>query len=120
MEKFLSFFKKTKFLFLYAFLAPIIMFAEDKLPENPTAETGAQNIQQYVAEIFKFAGFIIIPFATLMIIIGAYQYIASAGNPDGIQAAKRTLFAAIASVVLYFLSLALIKIIAPNVDLSIF
>lgn len=49
--------------------------------------------------------------AVLFIIIGGFQYITSAGNPDGIYKAKQTLLYAIIGLIVVILSFAIVKFV---------
>jgi len=52
--------------------------------------------------------------AVLFVIIGGFQYITSAGNPDSIQKAKNTILYAILGVVTSIIAFAVVKFITDN------
>ncbi len=51
---------------------------------------------------------------TLMIVIGAIQYITSAGNPQGLETAKKKIYHAFEALLLFIFMAAIINYIVPG------
>lgn len=64
---------------------------------NTSSLEGITTLLQNAIYLLSFA---IGALAVIFIIIGGIQYISSAGNPDGVSKAKKTIFYAIGGVVL--------------------
>lgn len=112
--------KKTLFFFLFfSIFLPSLSFAADlsKLVYTPMEEIPGfgrpENYQQYVAAIYNFGIWTIGISAVLMISIGAFMYIGSAGNTSTAGKAKGIITDAIAGVILAMISYILIYTINP-------
>ena len=73
-----------------------------------------------IASIIKFLLGLITSVAVLFVIIGGFQYMTSAGNPDQIQKAKSTIKYSIIGLVIIILSYAIVKYIPAQFGLKIF
>ena len=51
---------------------------------------------------------------TLMIVIGAIQYMSSAGNPQGLEAAKKKIFHAVEALLLFIFMTAILNFVIPG------
>ena len=68
---------------------------------TPTAEISkVQGVLDFVCNIFGWMFYFLIALAVLFIVIGAYRYLTSGGNPEKVKGANNTLlYAAIAVAV---------------------
>jgi hypothetical protein len=62
------------------------------------------NVIEIVLQIIGFA-------ATIMIIVGGFRFLTSAGNPSGVEAGKKTLTNAIIGLVIALAAIAIVNII---------
>lgn len=63
----------------------------------------ANNISEYITNIFNWLTPVIISLAVLMVIYAGYLYLTSQGNPDGIGRAKEILIGVVVGLMVYFL-----------------
>lgn len=75
------------------------------IKDPQTGEEGA------IVKISKAILYIVATIAVLFLIIGGFQYITSAGNPDAIEKAKSTILYAIIGVIACLLAYAVVKYI---------
>ena len=68
----------------------------------------------YINCIYRFATWLAIGLAILMMIWGGYKYITSQGNPDTIEEAKTIISGAIVGLVLLILARLILTVISPN------
>lgn len=78
------------------------------LPSGPNALP--DMIRAVINMLLYLLGFI----AILFLIIGGYQYIASSGNPDQIETAKKTIMYAVIGIVVVVLSWAIIYFVTSS------
>lgn len=91
---------------------------EIQIPGNP-ARTQIEFVA-YINSIYKFVSLIIGALGAVMFIIGGFQYLLSAGNTAAAGEAKRTMFAALAGIVIVLTAFFLLKIINKElVDLQV-
>lgn len=64
---------------------------------DTTSLGGVEQLGKNAIQLFSFA---VGALAVIFIIIGGIQYISSAGNPEGVSKAKKTIFYAIGGVIL--------------------
>lgn len=74
--------------------------------------TKAKTLNELAKEIQKIAYLILIPLSILMILIGAFQFLTSAGAPEKTTKAKQTLFYAAIGVFLIILAAAFPSILS--------
>lgn len=115
---FLLFFVITA-IFVFPFLALAQGWSpEIQIPGNP-ARTQIEFVA-YINSIYKFVSLIIGALGAVMFIIGGFQYLLSAGNTAAAGEAKRTMFAALAGIVIVLTAFFLLKIINKElVDLQV-
>lgn len=53
--------------------------------------------------------------AVLFIIVGGFQYVSSAGNPESVQKAKNTILYAVVGLIVVILSYAIVNFIITNI-----
>ncbi len=80
-----------------------------KDPEKPEGvPSGLLNIINSISEAILY---VVGTIAVLFIIIGGFQYITSAGNPDAIEKAKNTILYAVIGIIIALLAYAIVKYI---------
>lgn len=102
-----------KFLLIY-FLLPINkalastgdIFNQTNVPKN--------TLQELINMVINSVLGILATVAVLFLIIGGFQYVTSAGNPESIQRAKNTILYAILGVVTSIIAFAVVKFITDN------
>ncbi|MFH1559628.1 MAG: hypothetical protein ABIC19_03890 [Patescibacteria group bacterium] len=84
-----------------------------KNEENPS------DVPSYIGNIYKFVSLAIGIFAVVMFMVGGFQYLTSAGNTAAVAAAKETMIAALAGMIIVLTAYTLLRIINKNlVDLQ--
>ena len=80
---------------------------------NPiSACSGANaNFGCVATKIVNAIFYVAIPIVTVMVLIGAFQILTSAGNPEKIQTAKKTIFWAVGGFVIIIIGLGITSII---------
>lgn len=102
------------------FLAPVLVFAAANTSYQPmeqipgAAELTTGNFYEYIAGIYKFGIWGVGIAAFLMIIIGGFMYITSAGNTASMGKAKDVITDAVIGLLLAMLSWLLLYIINPD------
>jgi len=79
------------------------LLAANTLFDGPAGKVDTNSldgIPVLIGNAVSLLSFAIGALAVIFIIVGAIQYITSAGNPDGVAKAKRTIFYAIGGVIL--------------------
>ncbi len=106
------------FLFLLNFLPNLSYAALGKFNYVPMEEIPGfgkpESYELYILAIYKFGLWTVGISAVLMISIGAFMYITSAGNTSSTGKAKEIIFDAIAGVILALTSYVLLYTINPN------
>jgi len=69
------------------------------------------NFGEFVSLIWSFGSRVIVAFAVFFIVMGAFYYIASAGNEEKIEQGKEMVFGSIIAVVMVLLSGVLIRVL---------
>ncbi len=85
-------------------------------PENPGGVPG--TLLSAINTISKAILYIVGTVAVLFLIIGGFQYITSAGNPDGIEKAKATILYAIIGIIVALLAYSIIRYIITSPGLG--
>lgn len=118
-------FKGSKFI-LFFILFIVFAFqiatclAED--PAKPTSDllnlqvpifnySQAASLPEYIANIFKYAMIVLIPLASIMIIIAGISWIAAAGNQQKIKTAKDQISSALLGLILGLLTYTLLSFV---------
>ena len=100
--------KKYLFLALLIVLfAPVTINAQVEI-ENPVT---SDSLWELLSKVIDFIFYISISIASLMIIIGAYFFLTSAGEPGKVQTAKNVILYALIGLVVVFLSKAIINLL---------
>jgi hypothetical protein len=101
--------KKYLILFLLVILlVPIIMISAQVEIENPVT---SDSLWELLSRVIDFIFYISISIASLMIIIGAYFFLTSAGEPGKVQTAKNVILYALIGLAVVFLSKAIINLL---------
>lgn len=98
------------FLFLTPFLAASIEF------KSPIKFTTPSEI---FASITKFAYFVLVPIAIIIVLIGAFQFLTAAGAPDKISKAKQTIFYGVIGLVVVIFAAAVPSILINILGLEV-
>jgi len=77
----------------------------------PTELGEVNNFGEYISLIWAFGSKVIIAFAVFFIVLGAFYYIASAGNEERIEDGKEMIYGSLISIAIVLLSGALIRIL---------
>jgi TRAP-type C4-dicarboxylate transport system permease small subunit len=88
------------------------------VPAWPFIGQATKSLPNMIAFIAKIILLIVATIAVLFLIIGGFQYITSAGNPDAIEKAKATILYAIIGIVVCIIAYTAVhwivaKLIAP-------
>ena len=112
MKKYLTLF------LLIVLLAPIAINAQVKQVkiENPTT---SKSLWSLIDKVINFVFYISIPIAALMIVVSAYYFLTSAGEPAKVQTAKDVIMYALIGLVVVFLSKAIIGMLAKIFGIEI-
>lgn len=84
------------------------------LPDKEPSEYGLGDIFEVIGNIMSIALMIASVVALIYLIIGGYQYIVSAGNPEAVQQAKQTILWAVVGLIVAFSALAVINFLIKN------
>lgn len=76
---------------------------------------GKDDLARLIVNISEIALALVGTVALLFLIVGGFQYITSAGNPDNVAKAKSTILYSIIGLILAILSYAIIKFIIEKV-----
>ena len=113
--------KISKFWLLFAFfLFPLVSRAAftytplEKIPGSESSTSDVTDFYAYLSAIYKFGIWAIGIAALLMITIGGYMYITSAGNNTSMEKAKGVITDAIVGLVLALTAYLLLYIINPD------
>jgi len=108
---------------LIVLLVPIAISAqEEDCPagkiciDNPTT---SKSLWGLLDKVINFIFYISISIASLMIIVGAYFFLTSAGEPGKVQTAKNVILYALIGLVVVFLSKAIIGMLAKIFGIEI-
>src|SRR5207248_2195660 len=82
---------------------------------NPVSGTSFGDILTAIINaLLLFAGAV----AVLFLIIGGFRYVVSAGNPEQVEAAKKTILYAILGLIVIFIAFVLVKLIQQYLGVS--
>jgi len=99
---------------LVLILIPQVSFA-DNTPSLPNPISGGEkdkiDIKQVMIRVMQLTLAIVDVFALLMFIIGGFEFLTSAGNPEKVKKAKDTLIWATIGIVVITLSYTLLKFV---------
>lgn len=79
-----------------------------------TGNNGTELVGNYITILYKYGASIIGIAAVLIIVVSGIQIIIGGANPEGVNQAKTRILQAILSLVLLFLSAAILKTINPG------
>lgn len=74
------------------------------------------TFEEYVNRIYQFVTLIVGLLAVGMFMIGAFQYLTSAGNTSATAEAKKTMFSALAGIIIVISAFLILRVI--NIDLT--
>ena len=77
----------------------------------PTELGQVNNFGEYVSLIWAFGSKVIIAFAIFFIVLGAFYYIASAGNEEKIEEGKEMIYGSLIAIAIVLLSGVLIRLL---------
>jgi len=97
---FLEFIKNLFVTTAYAATLPQTPWGFPLLRDANPVEYDLSDVLRLIGNFINIAMTLAAVIAVIYIIIGGYKYVMSSGNPEGIQQAKSTLFAAIAGLVI--------------------
>ena len=100
---------KSYFLKTLAFTLPDLWGGTSK--GNSASPPGLNDLRQLIFNVAGIAVALVGTVALIFLIIGGFQYITSAGNPDNIGKAKNTILYSIMGLILVIISYAIIKFI---------
>jgi len=94
---------------------PQITLAQDSTPSLPNPITDEVDkkidIQQVMIRVMQLTLAIVDVFALLMFVLGGFEFLTSAGNPEKVKKAKDTLIWATIGIVVITLSYTLLKFV---------
>ena len=77
------------------------------LPEPTTGASLGEILGDVIEALLLFAGAV----AVLFLIIGGFRYVVSSGNPDQVEAAKKTILYAVLGLIIIFIAFVLVQLI---------
>ena len=87
--------------------SPVAAQTKPNVP-NPTKGTNLGDILfDVINALLLFAGAV----AVLFLIIGGFRYVVSTGNPEQVEAAKKTILYAILGLIIIFIAFVLVKLV---------
>lgn len=98
-------------------LIPTIILAQTPMfsVPNPISYTSLPAVIKALIQIaFTAAGLV----AVIYIIVGGFRYITSSGNPEGIEAAKATIFNSIIGLIIILISFLLVNYILEKLNVG--
>jgi len=87
-------------------LSPLVAYAQDS---NQTALGQADTFGDFISLIWSYGSQVIIALAIFFVILGAFFYIASAGNEERISQGKQMIFGSFIAIVIVIFSGVLIR-----------
>lgn len=106
--------KKLKKLMWLLFLQASPALAEIEKPTAPTG-IGETSLKDLITTISSTLLLILGAVAVLFIIIGGFQYISSAGNPENVGKAKTTILYGVIGIIAALLSYAIVQFVITNI-----
>lgn len=97
-------------------MMPASVLAQPQLIQPSNSPTG--NLQTLITRISNTILLIVGIIAVLMLIIGGFQYIASAGNPESVGKAKSTILYAVIGILVTLLAYALVQYVISRMFTS--
>ena len=94
------------FLILTAIFAPVLAGADEIKIDNPLGSTS--TVPALLAKITNFIWFMALAVAPILILIGAYYFLTSAGDPEKVKIGKNTIIWTFVGLLVIFLSNALV------------
>lgn len=110
--------KKISKIILALFLISLILtIATPTLAIDPPDDPGGvpTGLIDAISKISSAILFVIATVAVLFLIIGGFQYITSAGNPDAIEKAKNTILYAVIGILASLLAYAVVQFIISQI-----
>ena len=115
----------SKLTILYVFLSPVISFAAGNsvntgncVPNNSGVFPNCipqNDLVTLLNKIITISLGLVGTVALLFLIIGGFQYISSAGNPDSVGKAKNTILYAIIGIIVTLVSWAVVQFVIGNI-----
>ncbi len=106
--------KKINLFFLAILFKATPVFAAIDQPENPGNRLPT-DLKAVITTISNTLLMVLGVIAVLFIIIGGFQYVTSAGNPDNVGKAKNTILYGIIGLVFAIISYAIVKFVIDNI-----
>ncbi len=114
-EKKFLFILFSLFLLLYSFSPAQAVYTYELMEKIPGFESiSGSDFPNYILAIYKFAIWTVGIAALLMIIIGGFMYMTSAGNTSRMDTAKRVIFDALYGLIVAFAAWLLLYVINPD------
>jgi len=101
---------------LIVLLVPIAISAQQVEIENPVT---SDSLWGLLDKVINFIFYISISIASLMIVVGAYFFLTSAGEPGKVQTAKDVIMYALIGLVVVFLSKAIIALLLETFGVDV-
>ena len=96
---------------LIILLAPITIQAQAVEIENPL---GYNSLWELLGAVIDFIFYVSIPLASLLIVVAAYFFLASGGEPEKVTKAKHIIIYTLIGLTVVFLSKAIINMLAER------
>lgn len=106
-----------KFLWLIFLQAsPVLAKIDDPVnPDNKLPGGGTEGLKSVITSVSNALLAVLGVVCVLFIIIGGFQYVASAGNPDSVGKAKNTILYAVIGLIFAILSYAIVSFIVNKI-----
>ena len=85
---------------------------------NVVAPTGATDLGDIIVKVINFFLLFAGAVAILFLIIGGFRYVVSAGNPDQVEGAKKTIMYAIVGLIIIFIAFALVQVVQQQLGVK--
>ncbi len=114
---------KKKLIIFWAFLITVIVSPSPTIAQCPqegcpegtscTIFNECLNLSGFIDAIITWGMGIIATLCVLMLIVAGFQYITSAGNPEAVESAKKTIQYAIGGLILLAMAYIIIDLLVP-------
>lgn len=89
---------------LFLVFYPSASLAQNQIPVLPPQGASTLTLEAILQKITNLLYYLVGSIAIIFLIIGGIQFIVAAGNPQGVQTAKSTIFYTLIGLVIVFLS----------------
>lgn len=97
-------------------LLPASVFAADLPVVSPVDATGDLSIESVLTTVIYWILGLSGGIAVLFLILGGLQYVASSGNKDRAEAAKKTILYAVIGLIVIALSFVIVAFVSQNIS----